>query len=152
MRNTSGNKVAFVSCNESAPITGIAISIEPACHEAGRHTINACAASRAASSNRPSTRHTHLICLGPVARSALSSCPPRCSMRQPTTIPSTRLKISNGVVPTSEMGQQLPSHPRNPTSALPSEADVGWTSRHVRKGPILLQKSKIEMLRKSRES
>ena len=40
----------------------------------------------------------------------------------------------------------------NGMSVLPSTADVVGPPRHVRSVPILLQKSKIEELRKSRES
>jgi hypothetical protein len=41
----------------------------------------------------------------------------------------------------AEMGQTLPSRDFCGTAALPLKPDIGWRGWHVRKVPILLQKS-----------
>jgi hypothetical protein len=50
------------------------------------------------------------------------------------------------------MGQKQKSNGAQPSSALPPGADIAASACDVRKVPILLQNSKIEPLRKSRES
>jgi hypothetical protein len=49
------------------------------------------------------------------------------------------------------VGQKLLSRPQNPTSVVPPKPDIDRRVGHVRSVPILLQKSKIERCRKSRE-